>query len=103
VPTGIWAPEEFENLLANDQDEVGGAAFGCHRHRNKPPGERHVCAGWLLDQRRRNYPSIRLRVALLREKVTRDQLDEITDGGHELYPSIMDMCLANGVRTARDR
>jgi uncharacterized protein DUF6283 len=103
APLGLWHRSEFENLLAHDANELHGAMFGCHKDRERPPEERRFCVGWLLDQKRRGLPSIQLRLQL---RVGGDEalaraLDEITDGGNELYPSVRAMCLANGVRLAR--
>lgn len=99
----LWHRSEFENLLAQDQNEVMGGIFACHKYRHRPAEEQNFCAGWLLDQKRRRYPSIQLRLTFSVMGVTADQLDEITDGGHELYPSVKAMCLANGVRKAKEK
>lgn len=98
VPVGTWHREEFENLLANDADELSGGVFGCHRFRLRPE-KAEVCAGWFLDQKRRGFPSIQLRLMLMRLA----EQPVVTDGGHELYGTMKKMCLANGVRRARLR
>ena len=101
VPVQTWHRSEFENILAEDADDLGGATYGCHKYRFRPAEEQTFCAGWLLDQKQRRYPSIQLRLFLVTNGITADQLDEITDGGHDLYRSIKAMCLANGVRKAK--
>lgn len=53
------------------------------------------CAGWLLDQRRRNYPSLQLRVRMLDDVFAQQVVETLTDAGLELFPSIKDMCIAN--------
>ena len=98
VPIGTWHREEFENLLANDADELNGGVFGCHRFRLRIK-DAEVCAGWFLDQTRRGIPSIKLRLVLMRL----DEQPVVTNGGHELYSTLKKMCLANGVRRARFR
>lgn len=98
VPVRTWHREEFENLLANDADELNGNVFGCHRFRMRPK-EAEICAGWYLDQKRCGFPSIQLRLVLMR--VT--EQPAVSDGGHELYYTLKKMCLANGVRRARFR
>jgi len=98
VVVGTWHAEEFENLLAHDADPIRGAVFGCHRFRLRPE-DSDVCAGWFLDQQRRGFPSIQLRLALMRAPTE----PTVTDGGHPLYPSMKAMCAANGVRIARFR
>lgn len=101
APLKMWHREEFENLLAQDADEQNGRIFGCHKYRNRPAEEQHFCAGWMLDQRKRRFPSIMLRLVFMRMGVTDEMLDEFNDGGHKLYESVKAMCLANGVRKAK--
>jgi hypothetical protein len=98
VVVGTWHADEFENLLAHDADPIRGAVFGCHRFRMRRDTA-DVCAGWFLDQQRRGFPSIQLRVAIMRA----DDEPRVTDGGHPLYLSVKAMCRANGVRRARFR
>jgi hypothetical protein len=102
VPVKTWHRSEFENLLAQDQDQFG-RMFGCHKFRFRPSEEQHFCAGWLLDQKERGYPSLHLRMFLITNGITVEQLDEITSGGLDLYPTIKAMCLANGVRKAKEK
>lgn len=102
VPVGTWHRAEFENLLAQDADGLGGHLFGCHATRKLP--EQDVCAGWLLDQRRRGVPSIQLRLALVGSHEARALLQVASPPpGVELYPSIAAMCRANGVRARMRR
>ena len=96
-PLLLWHRSEFQNLLANDADPLRGGQFACHQHRERDPGERSYCVGWLLDQRRRYEPSIQHRLSLREAPALRQAMGEISDGGHELYPSIEEMCAANGV------
>lgn len=98
VPVGTWHRSEFENLLAHDADPLSGSIFGCHRFRLRPR-EATVCAGWFLDQERRGFPSIRLRLKLTNVS----EFPTVVDGGHPLYATLKGMCLANGVRRARFR
>ena len=93
VRTQYWAKEEYEGLLKADAEPVMGAVFGCHQTRKheKPS----ICGGWLLDQKNRGLPSIQLRLSLIRNKEAVDCLDQVSDGGHELYGSIAEMVEAN--------
>lgn len=92
----LWDPAEFENLLVQDNNAYGGAIFGCHgTAKLESPS---VCGGWLLDQKRRNLPSIQLRLAVISSDAAAKALEAITDGGHKLYTSIAAMCRANGIR-----
>lgn len=89
---GLWHPSEFDNLAATERSEMG-AVFACHgTGKRKEPS---VCAGWMLDQQRRGFPSIALRHALLRNKSAVAILDVLSDGGHELYGSVQEMIEAN--------
>lgn len=96
VPVGFWHRSEFQNLLAHDANPYLGAVFNCHQDRLLPERRRRYCVGWLLDQRRRGLPSIQLRLSL-RDNDDAPALEELTDGGHELYGSIEELCAANGV------
>lgn len=100
-PLRMWDRSEFQNLLAADADPLGGALFGCHKFRHRPPDEHHFCAGWLLDQKRRGFPSILLRFFFAKHKTTQAIIDTITSGGHALYPTLKQMCRANGARTPK--
>ena len=93
----LWHKSEFENLLAHDADEMNGHVFGCHRFRMNPKAS-DICAGWFLDQQRRNFPSIRLRILLATRK-----FPTVTDGCHELYSTMKIMCRENGVRRGKKR
>jgi hypothetical protein len=98
APLRLWAPIEFMNLLSHDADELNGGVFLCHRHIRDPQGpNRELCAGWLLDQKRRGFPSIQLRLLLMTRKEIIEQVEAVTDGGFEIYDSIAAMCEANGV------
>ncbi|MBL8605122.1 MAG: hypothetical protein JNK72_24545 [Myxococcales bacterium] len=81
---------EFQKLLETDQSELG-AIYGCHKDNGQ------ACIGWLLDQRQRDLPSIRLRLALITTPSAVRCLEEAHDGGHELFGSLEAMCRANGV------
>jgi hypothetical protein len=86
-----WDRSEFKRLLAQDKDPMG-AMFACH---GSARTEHAVCAGWLLDQKRRDLPSIQLRLALTFKAEARRLLEVVTDKGHALYDSIKEMCDAN--------
>ena len=91
APLGFWAWDEFVNLEFQDSDPVNGHTFGCHGTKSDPD----VCAGWLLDQKRRGLPSIQLRLHLMTNEEARECLEQVNDGGHVLYDSIAEMIEAN--------
>lgn len=94
----LWQKVEFEDLLKSEERFMG-AIYGCHKYRFRPKTEVAMCAGWFLDQKKRGYPSIALRMSLMVSGLDADQIDAlVTDGGHRLYSSVKAMCAANGVR-----
>ncbi len=96
----LWHVSEFDNLKMHDDDPINGKTFGCHRFRksDRKSPDIEFCAGWVLDQRRRRYPSIMLRLAIFRHEGLMEKLQAVTDGGFELYDSIAEMCEANGLK-----
>lgn len=93
VKTRIWAREEFERLLGNDADPMRGSLYMCHRF-IRDPEHGDICAGWFLDQKRRGFPSIQLRMHMIRGRYE----PVVVSGGHPLYRTLRAMCRANGVR-----
>ena len=83
---------EFDRLMQVEQDPVG-AVFQCHRTIRDRSKE--VCAGWLLLQKRTDLPSVALRMHLHRNLRARRCLERVTDGGHDLYGSVVEMVAAN--------
>jgi hypothetical protein len=103
APIGLWHRSEFENLVAQDANEYGGALFGCHEFRKKPRSEHRPCAGWLLDQKRRHVPSIQLRLVLITNESARRCFEAVAPPkGVRLYGTIAEMCAAN-IRRRRRR
>lgn len=90
---GFWHPSEFQKLLEQDADELNGNLFACHGTRKLE--EQSICAGWFLDQQRRGYPSIRLRLVLAKNKEALKYEKQVNADGLVLYDSIKEMCLAN--------
>lgn len=87
APTQLWAREEFQDLLDKDKSYFG-AAYGCHKKDN------HVCVGFLMNQDKRNFPSIALRISLSTNKVNREYLDNLSCKS-EMFESVEDMIDAN--------
>lgn len=93
---GFWDPRHFLDTLMGSADPLRGPIFACHGTRKLPEGPA-ICAGWLLDQMKNGCPSIQLRLACVRDPAAAQATYEVHDGGHELYESIEEMCIANGV------
>jgi len=97
APRRLWDVSEFRALLAAERDQIG-KVYGCHKQAPLDPKARGFCAGWLLDQKKRNIPSIALRMVLISDPSAVDALEGVSDGGHEMFNSLEAMCRANGVR-----
>ena len=93
---GRWDPSHLIDTLMADADPMRGAMFGCHGTLKSPEGP-SICAGWLLNQVNHGTPSIPLRMQAMRNPDVMRALDEVHDGGHEMYDSVEEMCEANGV------
>lgn len=93
APLNLWDDAEFERLLEYGPEEM--PLYGCHEYRKRPE-QAQVCVGWLIDQREAGVRSIPLRIALLRNPAALECLQE-AQSPVELYPSVVDMCVANGV------
>jgi hypothetical protein len=87
APLKHWSVEEFKDLIRNDKLQLG-TNYGCHKK------DGHVCVGWLMDQDKRDFPSIILRVSLSKNKVTREYLDKLNCKS-SLFKSIKEMAKAN--------
>lgn len=94
---GHWHPSEFKRLLATEGSELG-TVYACHGHVKVKDPDRGMCAGWLLDQKKRNLPSIMLRLLLSRDDAALAAFDAVNDGGHPMFKTLTAMCRANGVR-----
>ena len=101
APRRHWHREEFEKVLEAESSQFG-STFACHKHVVLPAARRGVCAGWLLDQRRRGLPSIALRLLLIQDGLLRRALDKVA-AVVPMFGSAKQMCRANGVRPAANR
>lgn len=98
APRKLWHRSEFEGVLSAERERLG-KIYNCHKHSTLPIHERGLCAGWLLDQKKRNFPSISLRIMLIREPSARDAVARVSSGGLKLFRTVQAMCRANGVRS----
>lgn len=97
APRMHWDRSEFKHLLETEESQLG-SLYACHKLGKVDVKQRGVCAGWLLDQKKRGLPSIRLRILLTQDPDVVRAYDEVSDGGHEMFVSVTSMCRANGVR-----
>jgi hypothetical protein len=87
APLQLWSVEEFKDLAENDSNYMG-KVYGCHKKNGS------VCVGWLMDQDKRYFPSIALRLSLAKNNITRVYLDALRCKS-PLYSSIQEMSAAN--------
>ncbi len=99
APLKLWDRIEFEQLLKTEDSQFG-VVYACHNHKRHLPGDRGMCAGWLLNQKKRDVPSLMLRIELNTNEVSFAAFKKVHDGGHKLFRTVESMCRANGVRRA---
>lgn len=87
APLQLWSKYEFDKLLQSDK-EMFGSNYKCHKN------DGSCCKGWLINQDNRNHPNINLRMAMIKEGVSRDYLDKLTCKV-EMFDSIEEMAEAN--------
>jgi hypothetical protein len=80
-------PAEAFRLSAPTAYDLSTRVFGCHMSPHRNP---LTCAGFLL--RAGHNLAIRFRQA-----TAKVDLDQVSDGGHELFDNYRDMAIANGV------
>jgi hypothetical protein len=87
APLQHWDKSEYIKLLALENDTMGGI-YGCHKNNGS------TCIGWLMKQDENNFPSIKLRISLSKNNVTREYLDSLHSPA-PLYASVKEMINAN--------
>lgn len=87
APLKLWSPDEFAQLLENDA-AIFGNVYGCHKNNGS------ICVGYLIDQDRRRFPNINLRMMLSRLQIDRKYLDQLKSPA-PMYSSIKEMISAN--------
>jgi hypothetical protein len=87
APLRYWSIEEFIDLLEKEGDYMG-SVYACHKK------DETVCTGWLMNQDKRGFPSIALRLSLSRNKVTREFLDSLKCKS-EMFDTVEEMCHEN--------
>lgn len=92
APVGMWHPDEYQKLIDAESDYMG-IIFSCHKHRRAK--KRGMCAGWLLDQKARNVPSIALRLKLTTDKEALQAYKDVSAKGVSLYSSVFAMARIN--------
>ncbi len=87
APREYWEKSHFNELISEDK-EMFGKIYGCHKN------DQTICRGYLMDQDRRNFPNLNLRLSLCKHNVTREYLDNLKCDV-PLFKSIKEMCKAN--------
>lgn len=83
----FWSRDEFKDLLVNEVDYFG-ATYLCHQKNGS------ICVGFLMNQDARGFPSIRLRMLLSKNDVTREYLDSLNCES-EMFETVEEMVEAN--------
>lgn len=91
----LWHPDEFKKVLDSENDYMGNT-FLCHKQNGS------ICVGWLMDQDKRNLPSIMLRISLSKHNVTREYLDRLKSPA-KLYKNAIAMIKANFPHLLKDK
>lgn len=87
APLKLWHKEEFQKLLASENQEFG-AVYKCHKNNGS------VCVGWLMKQKENGCPSISLRLALIKAGNIGDYLKKLSSPA-PLYRNVKAMIRAN--------
>lgn len=87
APLRHWSIEEFKDLLAKEMDYFG-SVYNCHKQ------DGTICTGWLMNQDKRRFPSIALRLSLSKNKIDRSILDKLHFKS-EMYDTVEEMCYTN--------
>lgn len=87
VPLSYWDRAEFEKLAATEKDYMG-VVYGCHKKNG------NVCVGWLIMQEKNGLPSIALRLALLKNGVTKEYLESLSCSS-EMFDTTEEMIQTN--------
>ncbi len=87
APLQHWNKLEFEKVLKSENDFFGHV-FKCHKNNGS------ACIGWLIKQDERRFPSLALRMELIKKNITRDYLDKL-HCPTPLYEDVNEMIQAN--------
>jgi len=87
APKALWSIKEFEDLLESEKSQFG-TVYGCHKNNGS------ACIGWLINQDKRNFPSISLRIDLSKHNVKREYLDSLTCKS-EMFDTVAEMAIYN--------
>lgn len=96
APIKHWDQREYLSVLKGEYSDLG-TTFACHKQRDLPPNQRGLCAGFLLDQKERDVPSIMLRLLLSTDQSARDAYERV-HSDVPMYVDAIEMCRANGLR-----
>ena len=87
APLKLWHKEEYEKLLRYEKSEMG-TIYQCHKDNGS------VCIGWLMKQKEQNFPSMYLRMSLIKNKISPEYLDSLSSPS-PLYENVRAMIKAN--------
>ncbi len=95
APLKLWHKEEFEKLLASENQQFG-SIYKCHKNNGS------VCVGWLMKQQENGCPSIALRLALIKAGNLREYFEKLSSPS-PLYRNVKAMIRANYPRIIKNQ
>lgn len=100
----VWHPEHFINLARHaSQSPNMGPLMACHLdNKDVAPEKTRPCTGWLLDQRSKDVPSLRMRMAIVKDEDAYEAMQSVDSDGLELFEDVFDMAIANLRSTEED-
>jgi|TARA_Y100001934_G_C12387159_1_gene797228 hypothetical protein len=81
-------PADAFKVSAKTAYDMADSVFSCHASGSEKPA---TCAGFLLHG---SHDNLSVRLSLMQGRIN---LDEVSDGGHDLFHSYREMAVANGV------
>lgn len=101
APLAYWHPDEYTKLFRMEmleKEPSSTAVFSCHKERSLPASTRRLCAGWMIDQKRKNIPSLALRLLVRRNAAVAEQLRTAAAESGAVYGSVGELVQANADR-----
>lgn len=87
APLQLWDKHEFVKLLAGDKKPFTGV-YNCHKNNGS------ICIGYLMNQEKRGFPNLNLRMVFMRNGVDRKYLDKLKCKS-EMFNTIEEMASVN--------
>lgn len=93
APLGLWHEDHYFDVIESEGSPLG-IVFQCHKDGEKPRKERSMCAGYLLDQKKRGLPSVALRAKVSCDELALKAFKRVRSTV-EMFESATKMAIAN--------